>query len=325
MTDFKTGSVQANGINFHYLEMGEGPLALCLHGFPDHAYSFRHLLPDLAEAGFRAVAPFMRGYAPTEAPQDGNYRAVQLARDAVALVDALGDGQAYLIGNDWGAGAVIGASVLAPEKVRKLVIIASGRVDEELAMDYWYLRGTWHFYFFQMPFAERAVAHNDYAYVEQWWRDASPEWDIPDYALESIRETFRKPGVVEAALGYYRARFGSGAAGPGGAAGRGAHQRGPGDRPRAGPARHPRPPQTAGVLRERAHGRLFHRRAGEGHHPRNRPLHAPGEAGGNQPQDRGVPDRVDCGRGRLQSWFLTGDLSESGIFRIGTAILRKSL
>ena len=76
-------------------------------------------------------------------------------------------------------------------------------------MDYWYLRGTWHFYFFQMPFAERAVAHNDYAYVEQWWRDASPEWDIPDEALESIRETFRKPGVVEAALGYYRARFGA--------------------------------------------------------------------------------------------------------------------
>ena len=109
MTEFKTGSVQANGLNFHYLEMGEGPLALCLHGFPDHAYSFRHLLPDLAAAGFRAVAPFMRGYAPTEAPADGNYRSVTMAHDAVALVDALGGGQAYLIGNDWGAGAVIGA------------------------------------------------------------------------------------------------------------------------------------------------------------------------------------------------------------------------
>ena len=69
MADFKTGSVRANGLDFHFLEMGEGPLALCLHGFPDHAYSFRHLLPDLADAGFRAVAPFMRGYAPTEAPK----------------------------------------------------------------------------------------------------------------------------------------------------------------------------------------------------------------------------------------------------------------
>jgi pimeloyl-ACP methyl ester carboxylesterase len=207
MTEFKTGSVQANGLNFHYLEMGEGPLALCMHGFPDHAYSFRHLLPALAEAGFRAVAPFMRGYAPTEAPGDGRYNAVLLCHDTLALIDALGGGQAYLVGNDWGAGAVTGAAVLAPEKVQKLVIIASGRVDQELAKDYWYLRGTWHFYFFQMPFADQTVAHNDYAFVEQWWRDASPEWDIPAYALESIRETYRKPGVVEASLGYYRARF----------------------------------------------------------------------------------------------------------------------
>ena len=59
MADFSAGSVTANGIDFHYLEMGDGPLAICLHGFPDHAWSFRHLLPDLAAAGFRAVAPFM--------------------------------------------------------------------------------------------------------------------------------------------------------------------------------------------------------------------------------------------------------------------------
>ena len=207
MADFKTGSVLANEINFHYLEMGEGPLALCFHGFPDHAYSFRHLLPDLAEAGFRGIAPFMRGYAPTQAPKDGKYQAVLMCRDVVVLIDALGDGEAYLIGNDWGAGAVTGASVLAPEKVRKLVIIASGRADRELQMTYQHLKGTWHGYFFQTPQAEEAVAHNDYAFVEEWWRDASPEWDIPASALASIRETFRKPGVVQAALSYYRARY----------------------------------------------------------------------------------------------------------------------
>ncbi len=207
MTDFKTGTVLANGINFHYLEMGEGPLALCFHGFPDHAYSFRHLLPDLAQAGFRAVAPFMRGYAPTETPKDGLYQAVLLCRDVLALVKALGADQAYLIGNDWGAGAVTGAAVLEPERVNKLVIIASGRVDQSLQMSYQYLKGTWHSYFFQLPFAEQAVAYNDFAFVEEWWRDASPEWDIPAASLESIRETFRKPGVVEAALNYYRARY----------------------------------------------------------------------------------------------------------------------
>ncbi len=207
MAEINTGTISANGINFHYLEMGAGPLALCFHGFPDHAWSFRHLLPDLADAGFHAVAPFMRGYAPTEPPADGRYQQVALCKDVLALIGALGAERAYLIGNDWGAGAVTGATVLEPEKVMKLVIIASGQVDRDLQMNYQYLKGTWHSYFFQLPQAEQALAYNDFAFVEEWWRDASPEWDIPASSLESIRETFRKPGVVEAALGYYRARY----------------------------------------------------------------------------------------------------------------------
>ena len=144
MADFNTGAVNANGIDFHYLEMGDGPLAICLHGFPDHAYSFRHLLPELAAAGFRAVAPFMRGYAPSAAPADGRYHSALLARDAVALIGALGAERAYLIGNDWGAGAVVGAAALAPERVIKLVTIAAGQVDRELSRDFQYLQGTWH-------------------------------------------------------------------------------------------------------------------------------------------------------------------------------------
>ena len=143
MADFNTGSVRANDIDFHFLEMGEGPLVLCMHGFPDHAYSFRHLLPDLSKAGFRAVAPFMRGYAPTEAPKDGRYQSVLLSKDVLALIGALGAEQAYLVGNDWGAGAVSGAAVLEPDKVVKLVTIASGRADENLRMNFQFLKGTW--------------------------------------------------------------------------------------------------------------------------------------------------------------------------------------
>ena len=214
MAEFAKGTIRANGINFSYLEIGEGPLALCFHGFPDHAYSFRHLLPDLAGAGFRAVAPFMRGYAPTEAPNDGRYQAVLMCQDVLSLIDAFGADQAYLIGNDWGSGAVTGAAVLGPDKVSKLVIIASGRVDQDLQMRYQYLKGTWHSYFFQLPFAEQAVAYNDFAFVEEWWRDASPEWDIPASDLESIRETFRKPGVVEAALQLLPGQIRPGSSGP---------------------------------------------------------------------------------------------------------------
>ena len=67
----KTRVVRAIGIDFHVLEMGAGPLVLCLHGFPDTAHSFRHQMPMLVEAGFHVVAPFMRGYAPTSVAPDG--------------------------------------------------------------------------------------------------------------------------------------------------------------------------------------------------------------------------------------------------------------
>jgi pimeloyl-ACP methyl ester carboxylesterase len=204
MAEFRTGSLKANGITFHFLEMGEGPLALCLHGFPDNAHTYRYLLPALARAGFRGVAPFMRGYAPTEAAKDGRYQSAHLSKDVLALIGALGAENAVLVGHDWGARAVYGAAVLEPEKVNKLVTIAAAHPASGDATNFYYLKGTWHAFYFQLPYAERTVAHNDYTFIEDWWRDASPEWDIPGEVLESVKETFRKPGVVEAALGYYR-------------------------------------------------------------------------------------------------------------------------
>ena len=83
-------TVTANGLQFGVLEAGSGPLALCLHGFPDSAHTWRYLLPALADAGFHAAAPFMRGYAPTDIPADGCFRLGALIADAVALHDALG-------------------------------------------------------------------------------------------------------------------------------------------------------------------------------------------------------------------------------------------
>ena len=76
------GRVTANGVDFGYLSCGDGPLALCLHGFPDSAHTWRDLLPALAGAGFRAIAPFIRGYAPTSVPTDGRYQSGVLAQDA---------------------------------------------------------------------------------------------------------------------------------------------------------------------------------------------------------------------------------------------------
>jgi pimeloyl-ACP methyl ester carboxylesterase len=203
------GRVQANGVSFTYLEAGRGPLALCLHGFPDNAHTYDRLLPELAAAGFHAVAPFMRGYAPTSPAPDGRYQSVLLAQDAVALIDALGGGRAFVVGHDWGASAAYGAAALAPERVTRLVTIGAAHpaaVRGKLANSYERHKGIWHAYFFQMPFAEQVVAADDFAYIEQWWRDASPEFD-PAPVIERIKATFREPGVVTAALGYYRHTF----------------------------------------------------------------------------------------------------------------------
>ena len=119
----REGRVIANGIDFAYLETGSGPLALCLHGFPDSPHTYRHLMPALAEAGYRAVAPFMRGYAPTAIPADGRFTTTDLVADANALHEALGgDPDAVIIGHDWGVAGGWGAPVHAPDRWRRVVV-----------------------------------------------------------------------------------------------------------------------------------------------------------------------------------------------------------
>ena len=123
--EISTSSVAANGVDVTYFECGDGPLALCLHGFPDSAHTWRHLLPALAAAGFRAVAPFTRGYAPTSVPDDGLFQTGALSADANAIHEALaGDADAVLVGHDWGAPTVYGAAAVAPDRWRRVVGLA---------------------------------------------------------------------------------------------------------------------------------------------------------------------------------------------------------
>src|SRR5688572_31555901 len=96
--------VRANGVRYAYLERGSGPLVLLLHGYPDSAKSWEHQIEALASAGYRAVAPFMRGYPPTEVPRDGYFDRATLPTDVKCLLDELNDGKpAFLVGQDWGA------------------------------------------------------------------------------------------------------------------------------------------------------------------------------------------------------------------------------
>src|SRR6202167_2397271 len=127
-SQIKQRVVRASNLNFTVLEMGEAgnPLVLCLHGFPDTAHSFRHQMPALASAGFHCVAPFMRGYAPTEAATDGRYDSAALSEDAGALLAALRYEGAIVFGHDGGAVAAYGAAAASPDRVSKLVTAAAG-------------------------------------------------------------------------------------------------------------------------------------------------------------------------------------------------------
>lgn len=205
-----TPTITANGIEFAYLEEGppDGPLALCLHGFPDHALTFESLLRALAEAGFRAVAPWMRGYHPTSLAPDGNYEVAALAADTCALADALaGDGAAFLVGHDWGAPAAYGAVAYRPDRFGKIVTLAvppPAVIGGAFVTRPDQLKRSWYMFFFQHPLSDAAVPANDLAFIEMLWRDWSPRWTPPPEYLRRLKETLSQPGCLSAALGYYR-------------------------------------------------------------------------------------------------------------------------
>jgi pimeloyl-ACP methyl ester carboxylesterase len=203
--------VTANDIQFEYLHAGKGRLALCLHGFPDDAGSMRPLLTRLSGAGFHAVAPYMRGYGPTESAPDSDYSPVTLGQDAIALADALdsdGDNESripVLIGHDWGAIACYAAAAIDPASFASIIAMAVPPRFETVIFDHpkQFLR-SWYIGLFQLPNAERALKMADFALIEFLWNTWSPGWDYSSERIEAVKDTFRTPGTVESALEYYR-------------------------------------------------------------------------------------------------------------------------
>jgi len=208
-SDIRT--ISANGLEFGYLAAGpeNGPLALCLHGFPDTAHTWRHLVPRLAEAGYRAVAPFLRGYAPTSVPADGRYDTGTLALDAGALHEALGGGDdAVIIGHDWGALLTYMAAAHEPGRWSKVVTMA---VPPVRSMGFGFfayeqVRRSWYIFFFQTPLAEFAVTMDDHAFIDRLWADWSPGYD-GKWDAAQVKVALGAEANLSAAIGYYRAMF----------------------------------------------------------------------------------------------------------------------
>jgi pimeloyl-ACP methyl ester carboxylesterase len=196
--------VQANGLRFAYFEEGSGPLVLLLHGFPDTAHTWDAVRPALAAAGFRAVTPFTRGYAPTEIPREEAFDADTLGRDAIALIDALGEEKAFLVGHDWGASTAYSAAGLAPERLRMLITLAICHPASLLPTPS-ILWGVRHFFVLSMSGAAARIRAGDLAYIDTLVRRWSPGWDVPPGETAAVKAALREPGSLEAALGYYRA------------------------------------------------------------------------------------------------------------------------
>ena len=210
-----TRTVSANGFQFAVDEAGAGDrLALCLHGFPESRFSWRHQLPLLAELGYRAWAPDLRGYGETEPKPRAvaDYLIDRLMEDVAALIDASGAKEVILIGHDWGAGL---AWTFAANRVRPLERLVIMNVPHPAVMSahlgksWAQLRKSWYMFFFQLPgVPEAAMTANDARAIRQAFHGMAVDRThfTPD-VLDRYAKDAQRPGAMTGMINWYRAAF----------------------------------------------------------------------------------------------------------------------
>lgn len=198
----------ANGARFHTVQAGEGPLVLLLHGFPMYWWTWRHLLPVLADAGYRVVAMDMRGYGGSDHTPHG-YDPVTLSADVAGVIRALGASNATVIGHGWGGLVAWSTAALRPAAIRAIMPVSmphpiplrrAVRYDPQQRKLSRYSLG------FQWPLTpERALLRDDALQVEQFLRkwSGTAGWPDPDTAL-SYRRAMQFQSSAHCALEYYR-------------------------------------------------------------------------------------------------------------------------
>ena len=201
--------VTANGVRFHVAEHGpaDGPLVLLLHGFPEFWWSWRHQLVALGNAGFRAVAPDLRGYGASDKPPRG-YDQFTLSSDVAGMVRALGARDAVIVGHDWGGALAWSVATLHPKVVRKLCIVNMPhplRLRDALRSDRAQQRASAYISFFQLPKApENRLVKDEAAYVgELLHRWGGPGFPDPETEAR-CREAIQIPASANCTLEWYR-------------------------------------------------------------------------------------------------------------------------
>lgn len=221
MTEPRELDVRTPDVQLRALEWGaaDAPIALCLHGFPDTAHGWRKLAPLLADAGWRVIAPFMRGYAPSSLSSDGSYHVGALMDDALKVLDAAGPtGRDVLIGHDWGAMAAAGIAALPDSPFVKTVVMSVpptpafqprrgvGANRSLAALMPGQLIRSWYITYFQLPWLpERSASW----VLPLLWRRWSPGYPAEE-DLRHVHAAIGSPANWKAALGYYRAAFSPG-------------------------------------------------------------------------------------------------------------------
>jgi pimeloyl-ACP methyl ester carboxylesterase len=209
-----------NGVRLHYVEALPQPattkgmerVVCALHGFPEHWRSWRHQVPALAAAGFRALAPDLRGYNLSDKPPGvASYRMEHLVGDVAGLIRHAGAGRASLVGHDWGGSIAWAAAIRHPELVERLVILNAAHpaaMMRELRTPAQLLK-SWYVFFFQLPrLPEWYLRRRNFAVLERVLRrDPIRPGAFTDEDIRLYKEALARPGALTAAVNYYRALF----------------------------------------------------------------------------------------------------------------------
>ncbi|MAX54426.1 MAG: alpha/beta hydrolase [Alcanivoracaceae bacterium] len=196
-------------LRFPALMAGEGEPVILLHGFPDTYENWAVQINAIAEAGYTAIAPALRGYAPSCQPGNGDYSLYAAVDDLMVFAAQLG-GRVHLIGHDWGAAVGYLACAQSPEtfcSFSALAIPPLRRMPQALVKVPEQVLLSGYMQFFQLPMVpEGWLKRGDLSGVETLWRRWSPGWE-PEMYLDNAKHTLAEPGVIPAALGWYRGLF----------------------------------------------------------------------------------------------------------------------
>jgi pimeloyl-ACP methyl ester carboxylesterase len=204
--------IQTNGIRLHTMLAGpkSGPPVILLHGFPEFWRGWIKQLPALIEAGFRVIIPDQRGYNLSDKPQGiKNYRADELVKDIIGLVDALDYQKVNLVGHDWGAVVSWMLAYQHPERLQRLGIL---NVPHPLVMrrfvtrDFEQMRRSWYAFFFQLPWLpEKGMRANNWRGAVSALRGSGKIHTFTNEDIKLYKEAWSQPGAITAMINWYRA------------------------------------------------------------------------------------------------------------------------